>query len=88
MAAGKPVVATRVDDVPELVEDSISGFLVPEMNVIKTVNALKKFIDNPRQREVMGKAGKAKIKNQFALTNQVKKYLQVYNSLLEKHIQK
>jgi len=53
MFAGLPVVATRVGGVPELVEDGITGFLVPPKDPGALAEALQKLIEDPELRRRM-----------------------------------
>ena len=59
MATGRPVVATRVMGVPELVEDGVSGLLVAPGNVDELAGALGKLAGSPGLRESFGRAGRA-----------------------------
>ena len=43
MATGRPVVATRITGIPELVEDGVSGFLVAPGSVEQLVGALERL---------------------------------------------
>lgn len=83
MAAGKPVVASAVDDIPELVDDGRTGILFPSDDVHKMVQALKKLIDSPELRKQMGAAGKKRIAADFDLEKQSQKYAQLYRDLLK-----
>lgn len=60
MAAGKPVVATRVGGTPELVEDGTSGFLVPPGDPVALAGAMRRVMEmEPERRAAMGAAGRA-----------------------------
>ena len=65
MAAGKPVVATDVDDVPELVVDGQTGLLVEDGNVQQLVTALECLITDPTRRQVMGKRAQTWVEQHF-----------------------
>lgn len=56
-AAGLPVVGTRVDGVPEMMLDGVSGILVPLDDQAALTAALKRLIDDPGLRRKMGQAG-------------------------------
>ena len=65
MACGVPIVATRHSGIPELVEDGISGYLVPERDAPALA---KRLLDLSRQPEcwpAMGRAARAKIERDF-----------------------
>ena len=64
MAAGKPVVATPVGGVPEMVRDRENGFLVPVADTDRLADALLCVLSDPILRVRMGQAGR-----QFALEN-------------------
>ncbi|WP_204112508.1 glycosyltransferase family 4 protein [Shimia biformata] len=59
MAAGVPVVTTRIAGIPELVEDGISGRLVPPGDVDALTTAIRGMFDEPAQARKMGQAGRA-----------------------------
>lgn len=65
MAVGLPVVSTVHSGIPELIEDGVSGFLVPERDVRALTSRLAYLIEHPEQWESMGKAGRKKIENDF-----------------------
>ncbi|HSO25714.1 MAG TPA: glycosyltransferase family 4 protein [Methanobacteriaceae archaeon] len=54
MASGKPVVATNVGGIPELVNDDV-GIMVEPEDPVALAEALDKMIKNPEMREKMGK---------------------------------
>jgi glycosyltransferase involved in cell wall biosynthesis len=65
MATGRPVVATRITGIPELVEDGVSGLLVAPGNVEELAAALGELAASPERRENMGRAGRLKVEQAF-----------------------
>ena len=65
MAAGRPVVASTISGIPELVEDGVNGFLVDATHAERIAEAIRKLADNPALRDRMGRAGQAKVRRQF-----------------------
>lgn len=58
MASGKPVIASRVGGLQEIVEDGVTGFLVEPRNVGELAKKLEILMDNPDLRRTMGEAGR------------------------------
>ncbi len=56
-AAGVPVVGTRVDGVPEMMRENISGLLVPLDDVPALTAAIRRLVEDSELRERMGRAG-------------------------------
>jgi colanic acid/amylovoran biosynthesis glycosyltransferase len=65
MASGMPVVGTRHAGIPELIEDGVSGLLVPERNQAALADALQRLALQPEQWAAMGRAGRAKIEMEY-----------------------
>lgn len=82
MAAGKPVVASRVDDIPELVDEGRTGLLFESDDLNGLVAGLQQLVDKRELRSRLGAAGKDKIKTEFDLKQQSRKYADLYRSLL------
>ncbi|ETX27781.1 glycosyltransferase [Roseivivax isoporae] len=61
MAAGLPVVTTRIAGVPELVEDGVSGLLVAPGDAGRLADALARLLADPGERARMGAAGRARV---------------------------
>ena len=83
MAVGKPVVATRVGDIPELVQDGREGLLVENEDLEGLVKALRVLVENSGLREKIGKQGRTRVENDFEIKVQVEKYTQLYRRLLD-----
>lgn len=65
LAAGKPVVATQVAGVGELVEPGIHGFLVPPGDVDSLTRAISRMARDGAGRMAMGQAGREKVVREF-----------------------
>lgn len=59
MAAGLAVVATRVGGVPQMVNDGVTGLLVPPEDPAQLATAIDRLLSRPEEREAMGRAGRS-----------------------------
>ncbi len=66
MAMARPVVATRVGGIPEMVEDGVTGRLVPPRDPAALAEALIGLINRPDERKRMGEAGRARMLVKFS----------------------
>ena len=82
MAAAKPVVATRVGGVPELVKDGETGILVPPEDPESLARAIVGLLRNTAQANSMGNAGRKRVQDHFSLTAMVTKTDSLYQKLL------
>jgi glycosyltransferase involved in cell wall biosynthesis len=82
-ACAKPVVATDVGGVPEIVEDGVNGILVPPERSDLLGEALKNFLATPEKRRMMGEAGYQKVKSEFTFESQTQKLEAIYNEVLK-----
>lgn len=57
MAAGVPVVAARATGAVDLVQDGVTGFLVPPTDVAAYADAIQRLIEDPALRKSAGEAG-------------------------------
>jgi glycosyltransferase involved in cell wall biosynthesis len=82
MACGLPVVATRVGGNPELVEDGMTGRLVPQANAEAMAAALFQYYDEPVLARRQGRAGRHLVLQRFSLDRMVADYLSLYDGLV------
>ena len=82
MVAGLPVVATRVGGVPELVEDGVTGFLVPPGDPRALAEALQNVLDDSELRHRMGHAGRERALRGFSLDDMLRKTRRVYEEVV------
>ena len=78
MACERAVVATDAGDVPYIVEDGKTGFIVPTGNVEMLADRIAKLLDDFELCKRMGKAGREKVEREFTLDNLVKETLNAY----------
>jgi glycosyltransferase involved in cell wall biosynthesis len=62
-----PVVSTYEGGIPDVVEDGVTGFLVPQKDVQALADKLEILIKNPELRKQMGAAGRKKYEEEFTL---------------------
>ncbi|MBW2609808.1 MAG: glycosyltransferase family 4 protein [Deltaproteobacteria bacterium] len=84
MAMEKPVVASRVGGIPDLVEDGVNGFLTGPGDTRGLLNAMKKILSDKKLGKRMGKEGRKKISDQFSAEVMVKSINKVYNECLSR----
>lgn len=84
MAAGRPVVATRICGMQYMVEDGISGFLVDKGNISGLADALLQLLNDPSLRRQMGQRGKeaawSRFRSDLVAQRTYHTYLQVVES--------
>jgi len=83
MAMARPVVATRVGGIPEMVEDGVNGLLVPPRDPSALADALIALIDRPDERKRMGQAGRTRMLEKFSAEAMVAATEAVYRKILE-----
>ncbi|MBE2222740.1 MAG: glycosyltransferase [Anaerolineae bacterium] len=84
MASGLPCVTSELGTGTSwLVQDGISGFVVPPQQPQALAAALNQLANNPALRTQMGQAGQARAKKEFGLQTMLQKIEQVYNTALK-----
>ncbi len=81
-ACAKPIVATRVGGVPEIVENGINGLLLPPERPDLLADAIKNCLASPEKMKQMGEAGYRKVKSEFTFESQSQKLEAIYNEVL------
>lgn len=82
MAMGLPVISTIHGGIPELVEDGVSGFLVPERDAEALADRLGDLLAHPESWSEMGLAGRAFVCRHFNLSHLNDRLVQQYEQLL------
>ena len=82
MAVGTPVVATDVGAIGEVVEDGVTGYLVPPLNPQATAEATLRLLGDADLRGRMGRAGRERVVDRFSVERCVEVHLQAYDHAL------
>lgn len=82
MAMEKPVVASRVGGIPEVVQDGVTGLLVPPGDPETLAAAILHLLEDPHTRHMMGMAGRERLEAHFTLEQTMKTLQAVYAELL------
>ena len=83
MARAKPVVATNVGGIPEIVGHGTTGILVSPGQPDELAEALERLIRYPELREKMGQRGRARLVDRFSSKRMVELTAAVYREVLE-----
>ena len=83
MAAGKPVVATRVGGNAELIEDGVTGFLVPIRDPARLAEGIRRVVEDPMLAKTMGLRAKARTAERFSVDAMVEQTERLYDDLVE-----
>jgi glycosyltransferase involved in cell wall biosynthesis len=82
MARARPVVATSVDGIPEVVENGRTGWLYPHEDDRALARHLIDLLDNPAHARRLGAAGRAVIETRFGQRQFAESIVQLYTSVL------
>jgi glycosyltransferase involved in cell wall biosynthesis len=83
-SAAKPVVATSVGGLPEMVEDGRTGYLVPPRNVSQLAESVTRLLLDADLRHRMGANGKRKIEGECSPDVVARKTMEVYLRVIER----
>jgi glycosyltransferase involved in cell wall biosynthesis len=78
MACSRPVVATRVGGIPELISDGKSGFLVERGDTEQLAERIVRLANDAELRAEMGRAGQLAAKSRFELGDIVRQVMDLY----------
>jgi glycosyltransferase involved in cell wall biosynthesis len=83
MAARRAVVATAAGGIPEVVDDGVTGLLVPPHDEPALAAALVQLLRDRERRDAMGAAGRARVEASFSIDRMVEKTLGVYQTRMK-----
>lgn len=82
MASSVPVVATRVGAAADVIDDGVTGLLVPAGDVTRLTAAVKELLSDPQRAEEMGRAAQAAVAERFTVDAMTQRYAQQYQQVL------
>ena len=77
-----PVIASRIGGIPDIVEDGVSGLLVPPGDADALAAALRRLGDDPALARRLGEAGRRRLREQFSWPAIVQRWLDLYTGLV------
>jgi glycosyltransferase involved in cell wall biosynthesis len=83
MAAGRPIVASAVATIPEVVVDGETGLLVPSGDPLALAEALARLAEEPALARKLGEAGRERLRRHFSLEKMVGDTELLYRELVE-----
>lgn len=83
MALGRPVIATKVGGVFQVVHDGKTGLLVPPSNSAQLADRMLELLDDPLKARRLGQAAHEVVESQFNLERMVSQTADVYREMLE-----
>lgn len=82
MAMGLPVIGTYHGGIPELIEDGVSGYLVPERDADAIALKLQQLIDHPQNWPAMGQAGRRYVEQHYDMNQLNDELVELYQNLI------
>lgn len=83
MAMGKPIVATAIGGIPEIIQHGANGLLVQSADIEGLAAAIKTIIDNPLMAQRIGRAARDFIEKNYSIDATVRKWETLYRQILE-----
>jgi len=74
-----PVVVSNVGGLPEVVDNDVTGYIVPSKSVNETASAIEKLVLSPILRVKMGQAGRRKIVSEYNIDDNVDLLMECYS---------
>ncbi len=84
MAAGRPVVASRVGGLSELVVDGVTGRLVPPGDTDALVSCIAELASDRRRLALMGEEGWKRARTHFSVESMARRTAELYDQLLDR----
>ena len=85
MACGLPVVTTDCSSLPELVDNSMGGFLCPTGNAKFFADRINELADSAPLRRQMGEYNRARVEKKFTLQRMVNEYRELFEETLDNY---
>lgn len=85
MACKKPVVASNIDAIPEIVDNGKTGFLVSPKDTKALAEAIIKILQDSNLLKSLGDAGYHRAISEFSINKMVTKTTEVYEELCKNH---
>lgn len=81
MATEVPVIGASSGGIPEIIRHDVDGLLVPPRDVAALVAATNRLLDSPEERQRLGRAGRLRVLDQFAVSMTASQVIALYESV-------
>jgi glycosyltransferase involved in cell wall biosynthesis len=81
MAAGLPVISTPLAGIPEMVEQSVNGELVPEHDPAAICAAIERLISDPERARRLGDRGRQIVREKFSIETSAQELQRVFEDI-------
>jgi glycosyltransferase involved in cell wall biosynthesis len=81
MDAGKPIVATRVGGIPDVIDDGVHGLLVPPRDEAALASAVTGLLRDPDRGRRMGARARERCRRELSLDHTVQRLAELYEEL-------
>lgn len=83
---GRPVIASHVGGLPEIIKHEITGYLCPPENIYEFYNAMCRLYHHPDKARCMGEAAIKHIVSEFSADRMITDYISLYAQLLSSKV--
>ena len=87
MAMSKPVIASNLGGIPELIEDKVNGLLVAPGNSYELAAAVEKLVSDRSMREKMGRRGREIYEEKFTVAKMIQNIASLYDGLIKRSLE-
>lgn len=84
-AVGLPLIAFKVDGIPEIVRDGYNGFLIKPKNIAQLVDRIENYLKNPELIAVHACNSKNMVKGRWTIDGMVRETEKIYHKLLKEN---
>jgi glycosyltransferase involved in cell wall biosynthesis len=84
MSSGRACIATNIPGSSDIIQDGISGFLVPAEDSDALADAIRKLAHNPQLRSDFSKAARLRAEQKFSIEGEVQGYETLYHDIVER----
>jgi phosphatidylinositol alpha-1,6-mannosyltransferase len=83
MAHGKPVIGGAHGGAPEVIQDSVTGYVVPHGDPVHLATAIDTLLSDPELARQMGARGRERVQNEFGFSVFAKAFKKILRELCE-----
>ena len=81
MMLGRPIVASRISDIPDILEGGKCGFLAEPGNAVELAHLIERVLDNPGEAKRIGKMARERFFSMYSMKYFEKKVNTIYENL-------